>query len=340
MQLCVEIAMRTWTIVGLILTLAIAGCGNKNKDPLKVLPPPKHAPPPPPKQPMALDPALRASAKAQIEKSLASTDEIIRANAVEAAQESSIGNEERVDIISKLSDPSSVVRFAACMAVGQLKLSEAHQKLLELVDDPDKAVQIGARFALHRIGDTRYSHDLEQYARSLDPVVRGNTVMVLGLLGEKSGLKILRHLQSDPKPGIRLQVAEAMWRLGDEDALDTLVAATVSYYADDQIIGVTALAARNDLRVTEHIRAKLVGQFPEVGLAAARALGNMGLDDGYAVATKGAESVDPRQRALAALALGAIRRSDAQPVLRKLLAAPEEPVRLAAATAILQLKAN
>ena len=131
-----------------------------------------------------------------------------------------------------------------------------------------------------------------------------------------------------------------MWRLGDEDALTVLVGATISAYADDQIIGVMGLVGPRDKRVAEHVRAKLVGDFPEVCLAAARALGQLGLDDGYVVAQKGAESVDPRQRVLAALALGAMGRSDAQPILQKLIQAPEEQVRLAAATAILELKAG
>ena len=128
---------------------------------------------------------------AQIEKSLQSQDEFIRANAVEAAQ-NALGADARKEIIGKLEDPSPVVRFAAAMATGQLRLEEAHDKLLELANDPDTAVQIGARFALHRIGDVRYSHDLEKYARDNDPQVRGNTAMVLGMLEEKSAMKILR----------------------------------------------------------------------------------------------------------------------------------------------------
>ena len=49
----------------------------------------------------------------------------IRANAIEASQ-NVLGDEDRMDIVSKLSDPEPVVRFAACMACG-LRLSEAHQ---------------------------------------------------------------------------------------------------------------------------------------------------------------------------------------------------------------------
>ena len=75
---------------------------------------------------------------------------------------------------------------------------------------------------------------------------------------------------------------------------------------------------------------------------AARALGMLGSDDGYGVALLGAKATDPergpRQRHLAALAFGAIGRTDAQDVLATLLKDPIPDVRLAAASAILQLK--
>jgi HEAT repeat protein len=78
----------------------------------------------------------------------------------------------------------------------------------------------------------------------------------------------------------------------------------------------------------------------EVALVAARAMGMLGSDEGYGIALQGAKSQDPQQRFLAALALGAIGRTDAQEPLRGLLTAQEPNVRLAAATAILQLNAK
>ena len=40
--------------------------------------------------------------------------------------------------------------------------------------------------------------------------------MVLGLLGEPSAAKILLPMLYDPNSAIRLQVAESLWRLGNE----------------------------------------------------------------------------------------------------------------------------
>ena len=73
------------------------------------------------------------------------------------------------------------------------------------------------------------------------------------------------------------------------------------------------------------------------GSKAARAAGMLGSDEGYGVAMQGEKSADPRQRALAAMAYGAIGRSDAQPRLAKLLKDVDPDVRLAAANAIMQI---
>ena len=78
---------------------------------------------------------------------------------------------------------------------------------------------------------------------------------------------------------------------------------------------------------------------PEVALVAARAMGMIGSDAGYGVAQNNIKTPDPRKKALAALAFGQIGRSDAQPILAPLLKDHEQSVRVAAATAILQLKA-
>jgi HEAT repeat protein len=144
-------------------------------------------------------------------------------------------------------------------------------------------------------------------------------------------------MATDQSAVVRIQVAEALWRLGDEQGLTVLATGTVSNFADDQIVSVIALAEPRDKRVMEHIRGKLTSEWDEVALAAARAMGMLGSDEGYGVALKGARSGDPRQKVLAALALGAIGRSDAQTTLGTLIKDGDPNVRLAAATGVLQL---
>ncbi|MGB7156515.1 MAG: HEAT repeat domain-containing protein, partial [Tepidisphaeraceae bacterium] len=212
-------------------------------------------------------------------------------------------------------------------------------KLRQLAtEDRDPSVQIAAIFALHRLGDTSLSRDLEKTARSDVARTRGDTAMVLGLLEEPTALNVLRPMRGDPDPAVRLQVAEAMWKLGDASAMKPLVAGTVSRYPDDQMIALMGLAEGGERQVIEHLRGTLTTDYEAVNLVAARAMGLLGSDEGYGVALKGAKSNDPRLRLLAALAMGAIGRSDAQDELAILVRDTDPNVRLAAAAGILQLK--
>jgi HEAT repeat protein len=185
---------------------------------------------------------------------------------------------------------------------------------------------------------------LEQTSRDFDPHLRADTAMVLGLLGEPSALRVLEPMLYDPDPDVRIQVAEAMWRLGSDEGRTNLEAGSVSRYPDDQIICLLGLAARRDAsdhRMAYHILlGQLTGDYPAVALAAARGLGELGSDAGYGVAIANIKSRDPQIVVMAALALGAIGRTDAQPLLSPLLANPEQSVRLAAATALLELKGS
>jgi HEAT repeat protein len=300
------------------------------------MPAPTPPTPAPKRENVPLDQVLRRDAVSELNRALASNDPILRANAVEGLQRG-LGEAAAGRILSALDDKDRVVRFAATMATGTLKLAEAKPRLVTLAADPSKTVQIGARYALHMLGDTRLSHDFEAYAVDPDPRVRANTVMVLGLLGEKSALKIFRGMRNDLNPAVQLQLIEARYRLGDESALEDLAVAAVSKFPDDQIIALLALSATRDERNARLIGGKLTSDYTEVTLAAARSLGMLGVDSGTGVALKAAGSKEPRQRAMAALALGEIRRSDTQSALEKLLKDADPHVRLAAATAILQL---
>lgn len=299
------------------------------------------AAPTPPQSPsetkMAVNEALRRDARDQILKSFQSSSTVLRCQAIEAAQ-NGMGTGAGGLIMAGLKDSKPLVRFASAMAAGTLKYEDARAELAAIAEDEDPSVCVAVRYALHQLGDTSLSHDLEKFAGSPSPVVRRNTVMVLGLLNERSAIKILRPMQRDPDSAVRVAAAEAMWRLGDDDGLKACVGLVVSQFPDDQILGCLALAATHDERVRPYLRGKLTTPYDEVNLVAARALGMIGQDTGYAVAQKGAKAADPRQRALAALAFGSIGRADAQSILSGLLKDSDEGVRIAAAMAALQLK--
>ncbi|HEY7119906.1 MAG TPA: HEAT repeat domain-containing protein [Tepidisphaeraceae bacterium] len=331
-------------ILGLISTTTLlVGCAGTGQRPLSAVerqvPAPKQPPAPPPIHNVPLDPSLQAAARAQLDAALGSNDPFIRSHAIEALNQTA-GVQARGVYLNGLKDPSSQVRFTSAMAIGQLQIADARDELLQLVNDPNARVRIAVRFALHRLGDTSYTKDLEQTAK--EPLVwqiRADTAMVLGMLKEPTAVRVLRPMQRDPQAAVRIQVAEALWRLGDEQGLRNLVAATQSAYPDDQMVALMGLAAPKDTRIMGHLRSSLTADYPEVCLVAARAMGMLGSDAGYAIAADLARSRDANQRMLAALALGAIGRPDAQPLLADLLKDRDSAdIRLCAAQAILQLK--
>jgi HEAT repeat protein len=284
-----------------------------------------------------LDAPLRDKAEQELDAAVQWDNAYIRSNAIEARQD--VNDPATTPAIMQgLHDPSEVVRFSAAMAAGRLRIAKAKLELQKLLDDPNHSVQVGAIYGLYRLGETLPAHRLEHFAFDPDTQVRGNTAMVVGMLGNPTGLRVLAAMANDASWTVRLQVAESRWLLGDEDGLTDLVSGTVSKFPNEQIESIIGLAGPRDPRVAEHVRSGLTSEYAEVSLASARALGELGSDEGYGVAMAGANSADPRQRAMAAMAFGAIGRRDAQPMLAVLLRDTDLNVRVAAATAILQLK--
>jgi HEAT repeat protein len=330
--------------IGSILTLfcllvVLTGCnpGSHRGSAARMSFPPQPPPPVPKAQQTPIDPAMQQQAHAELNAALQSSAPDIRAHAIEAMQDA-LGEQAAPEILKALDDSSPLVRFSACIAAGELRLKDAHDTLARLANDPDPSVRISAKFALHRIGDTSRSHDLEKTAKDLQPVIRAQTAMVLGLLEEPSAVKLLKPMLVDPAATVRLQAAESLWRLGNQEGLDALIAASISKYSDDQMVAILALAQPHDRRVLGHVEGALTNPDQMVCLVAARAAGMLGSDEGYGVALQGAKSADPRHRMLAALAFGAIGRTDAQPFLATLLKDSNQDVRIAAATALLELK--
>lgn len=324
----------------LVATAAVGiGCHDNKPDPRqgRVLEPSKQAPSYASAKTIAIDPALRGDALRELEAGLHATDPEVRAHSIEGLEKAGAEKAGR-PVIAALADPEPIVRYAACMAAGNLQLKDAHEALLKLADDKDAAVRVVDRYALHRLGDYRYSHELEQLSRDPEPRVRGTTAMVLGMLGDPSALKVLRGMRLDMYPAVRQQAAAAMWQLGSEQGMKDLIGWSLSRFPDDEMMGFLGLAEPRNRQVIQHVRNGLTTEWPEVNLTAARAMGLLGSDEGYGLAQQGAKNTDPRQRIEAAMAFGAIGRSDAQGVLRSLLHDTDPNVRIAAASAILQLK--
>ena len=330
-----------------LLTILLTGCTPQANNPTgrekwaaRQIPAPKEPPIPPAVRFERIDPVLQSAAHKELESALTSSDPLLRGNAIEALQNGE-GMRAKAYFLSGLKSNDPPVRFASAMAIGQLRIADAGADLRRMINDSDPLVSVGVRYALHRLGETQYTRDLQETARDPSRDVRGATAVVLGMLGEPTATRILRPMLRDPEDGVRIQAAEALWRLGQEDGLKSLVAASASGYVDLQCVAMLGLAAPRDRRVLGHVRSGLTADFPEAQLVAARAAGMLGSDMGYAVAAGFVRSADPRQRMLAAMALGAIGRADAQSMLSELLKDKDAPVvRLAAAQALLQLQTS
>ena len=328
-------------MAGLLTGISQAGCSSSSpqggKDASALTHSSAKVPEVPPFKAEPVDQKLRQRAQAQVKASANSPSAFIRAHAIEACRQA-LPVEGRSIILAGISDDVPLVKFSALVAAGELRITDAYRPALPWVKATDKSVSMAAIFCVHRLGDRRFSHEFEKAATNQDHYIRANTALLLGMMGEPSADRILQYLLKDVDPIVRLQAAEALWRLHHEEALEVLISATISRYPDDQMIAATALAAPRDPRVIGHLRGMLSTAYPEINLVAARGLGALGHDDGYGVAIKYLESPDLRQRQLAAMALGAIGRIDAQSKLAPMLDNKDEDVRLAAATGLLQLK--
>ena len=329
----------------LAIALVLPACtdsppGNPNVGNLNLPKGSDHIAKNPPRVEMPLDSALREAARQELLSALSNQDPSIRSHALEGLREG-LGSGARDELIKALADKDQRVRFAALAAIGELKLEDAKDAVLPLLQDKSAHVRAAAIFALHRMGDARHSAGLENAAiRDPQPEVRGNAAFLLGRTAAPSAAKVLRHMMSkDPSVEVRLQAAEGLWRIEQpEDAMKYLITAGLARDPSYPQLAFIALAGPGDRRIIQHVRSGLASEYPEVQLVAVRALGMLSSDEGFQAAVNATTASEARLRYLAAHALGAIGRPDAQPALRSLLRDRDPQVRVAAASAILQLR--
>ncbi len=299
--------------------------------------------------------ALREQAiSALVELSL-SPDAQIRANAIEGLGRAPA----RVrDVVARgLRDGNEGVRAVSAVVAGRSDLTELAPAIRPLVDDRSPYVQASAIFALRKLGQTDV--DPTPLAGLLlghpEIGVRAQAAWVLGELGDDSAVGLLRTAVSKPMNRatvgetrvLRLQIAEALYKLGQDGELDTLRAAL--YPSSPEELEGAALAAQSlgtiDGRIATRELKNLVvyrdeqgGKMPpEVRLAAVRSLGQLGERDGEAYVNEYLDATSPLVRAQVALALGQCDGSDVLSRLAAMMSGAEpEIVRVAAATAALE----
>ncbi len=278
---------------------------------------------------------------------------IVRVQSVEA-----IGSTESSDLLpwlrTALLDDQPAVRFAACVTLGTMRDKVSESKIRDLLRGNDVNVKLAALYAIHRLGDSRRTGELSSYLlQDKDVIARRHAAMLIGLIGDPSAIKLLAKAMRDSDAGVRINVLASMARLGSKEAKQELVFMTTSGVGADETLAIQSLAESRDQTYLETYRYKLANAMhTETKLAAARALGMLGNDEGFEEAIKiirtpPAPRPDPkdppadqalRVKQLAAGALGEIGKSDALPVLSAVLQQDKDPrVQVSAAQAVLKI---
>ena len=293
----------------------------------------------------------RGSATALLSNAASSDVPMFRANACEAlgAAPSVLGGVAP----ALLRDPNRGVRFVAAMEVGRAGLAPLADAVQALLLDESDSVRAAAIFAMTRLGRPVDPSPLAAMVRSDDPEIRSNAYLVLGELGNRSAVALIRDSlgkgmrQVNPARVrvVELQAAEALVRLGEADGIEPIRAAL---YAPGEQSEFTALAAQQVARLADEgsraILMRLVdgtgisARPTEVRICCASALAEISPSDRPSV-VKFARTLlqdrEPAVRAQAAIALGVAGGAAVVPELQGLLLDRYPQVQLAAAKAIL-----
>jgi len=273
---------------------------------------------------------------------------LLRSHAIEALAEANQSAAAQF-VLAGLDDEYWGVRFAACMGVLTMRYEPGKALLVAKLKDPDCSVQAAAAGALHVLGDQRYTSILGRTLFDENVVVRRNTAMVLGRMGDPGAVKILRQAQlHDDDLSVRLQATEAMAVLGDTHARMLMLNYLRSAYDDEVILAMLTLARAKctDPEIIERIGYvyEQSGDRRRLGmrLVAARALAALGDHRGRRDALKALRyrSGEPDQatriRKLAAMALAETANRENLACLRAALNDANADVRIAVALAILK----
>lgn len=276
----------------------------------------------------------------------------IRANALEALRDQDAEIESVVAL--GLLDDNEGVRSVAAMIVGQEKLRTLEPTLRSMQDAQSPYVQLSVLFALHVLdGSTDISGVSASLLAEDDVRVASQAAFVLGELGNPSAIPMLKQASQMRFERVtpierrlfRLQVAEALVKLGDSQGIDAIRAAL--YPARPEELEATALAVQIIGEVGDRASADQLIYMAdeetgmpmpaEVRLAIAGALAKIGYRSGGFIADQYADNELDVLRAQSASVYGQTRQGDHLPKLATLMGDESPIVRVAAAGAVLKI---
>ena len=318
---------RCALIVSLLLGLLLSGCGQKIQ-----------------KQNPGMT-KTQMDAYKIIGDALSSDNPIVRVNAIEIA--ATTQQETFMPTIQKLMhDPYVPVRFASCVAVGEMQYILARDTVNELLRDNDPNVTVAASYAMVKLDYPEYLLVLRgAVTGGNNPTIKANSALLLGKLGDKSSIPLLYQLMSDPGSNdmVAYQAAEALASLGDDRIFEKLWGMLMSAYADVKITGVKAMGTLGTTQAENALLSVLEDPILEIRLAAAEQLGKMNNKSGQKVVLEVFQNnlnmtadFQSRERinTLTAMAIGEIGTPNLTKFLPQLMKNESPFVRLAAAKAV------
>ena len=272
-----------------------------------------------------------------------SENPFMRANAIEAVAPL---KSRLVPILQlALDDPHPAVRFTALATIGKLQLRDMAAGVGLASADESASVRAAALFAQHRCGLPVDISPLAAMLASQNPSLRGNAALLLGMTQDASAAPMIRDLAKTPMPKagaaqealVRIQIAEALVKLGDDAALSALRAGAYSQFDEVRVLAVTIMGQVGDKRMERAFVEMLDSPPVELQIAAAGTLAQFGrFEEGLKVVLEAARSRIPTVRSQAALTLAYYRDHRAVSMVDTLLGDEDEHVRLAAAAAALR----
>ena len=295
---------------------------------------------------------LRQTAIDQLMSMTADDAPEIRANAIEAL--STIKAQVEPIVAIALTDPNPGVRSVATMVAGREYLISLAPSIRALLTDSSPFVRASAMYTLDSFGEDIDISELSVLLlEDKNPRVRAHAAFILGELGEASAIPLLENALRQPVPNAssiekklyRLQLAEALIKLGNEQSIDAIRAALYPSRPDE--LEATALAVQiiGQVRDETSIDQLIYLSDPnsdtpmpaEVRLGVAQALARMGHKEGAFVADKFMDSEIDTIRAQAAAVYGITQgRSNLGKLEIMMLNDPSQLTRVAAAGAIIR----
>ena len=296
-----------------------------------------------------------------LREALRHEDPVVRSQAIEALAQTE-GIRAGGDYLRGLDDESPTVRFAAAMALGDVKYTPALAKLEQMAEDkqgePDKRTYCAVLYALYRISGSKRAAELRKLLFDPQKEVRACSAQAMGRMGEPTAIEWLKSLdRNEQDMSVRLQVAHSLALLNDVRSAQILEGYARSQFLEDRLVAISAIAETGASGATGVLRSLMTKRRPpRVQVAAAGALARLGSADKNAYKLCVTAAKNPRQvlhkalgttavtdvhvaslQQIAAISLGWMGNKAAASVLYPLLHSENGSVRVAAAMSLLRI---